>query len=35
VNVNAAGEAVTYVQFAYRNGQLTPTTWSSRGTTPF
>lgn len=35
VNVNAAGESVTYVQFAYRNGQLTPTTWSSRGTTPF
>ena len=35
VNVTAAGESVTYVQFAYRNGQLTPTTWSSRGTTPF
>jgi hypothetical protein len=35
VNVTAAGESVTYVQFAYRNGQLTPTTWSARGTTPF
>ncbi|HET7457135.1 MAG TPA: hypothetical protein VFJ74_05750 [Gemmatimonadaceae bacterium] len=35
INVTAAGEAVTYVQFAFRNGQLTPTTWSSRGTTPF
>lgn len=35
VNVTAAGEAVTYVQFALRNGVLTPTTWSSRGTTPF
>jgi septal ring factor EnvC (AmiA/AmiB activator) len=35
VNVTAATEAVTYVQFALRNGVLTPTTWSSRGTTPF
>jgi hypothetical protein len=35
VNLTAAGESVTYVQFAYRNGQLVPTTWSSRGTTPF
>ena len=35
INVTAAGESVTYVQFAFRNGQLTPTTWSSRGTTPF
>jgi hypothetical protein len=35
VNVNAAGESVTYVQFAVRNGQLIPTTWTSRGTTPF
>jgi hypothetical protein len=35
VNVTAAGESVTYVQFAVRNGQLIPTTWTSRGTTPF
>ena len=35
INLTAAGESVTYVQFAYRNGQLVPTTWSSRGTTPF
>jgi hypothetical protein len=35
ITINAAGEAVTYVQFAVRNGQLTQTTWSSRGTTPF
>ena len=35
VSVNAAGESVTYVQFAVRNGQLVPTTWTSRGTTPF
>jgi septal ring factor EnvC (AmiA/AmiB activator) len=35
ITVNAAGEAVTYVQFAVRNGQVTGTTWSSRGTTPF
>ena len=35
VNVNAAGESVTYVQFAIRNGQIVPTTWTSRGTTPF
>lgn len=35
VNVNASGEAVTYVQFALRNGQLVQTTWTSRGTTPF
>jgi hypothetical protein len=35
VNLTAAGESVTYVQFAFRNGQLVPTTWSSRGTTPF
>ena len=35
VTVTAAPEAVTYVQFAVRNGQVTPTTWSSRGTTPF
>jgi TolA-binding protein len=35
VSVNAAGESVTYVQFAVRGGQLVPTTWTSRGTTPF
>ena len=35
VDVNAQGETVTYVQFAVRNGQLVPTTWTSRGTTPF
>jgi septal ring factor EnvC (AmiA/AmiB activator) len=35
VNVNAASAAVTYVQFALRNGQLVQTTWSSKGTTPF
>lgn len=35
MNVTAAGETVTYVQFAVRNGQVVPTTWTSRGTTPF
>ena len=35
VNVAAAQQSVTYVQFAVRNGQLVPTTWTSRGTTPF
>lgn len=35
VNVEAPGETVTYVQFAIRDGQLVPTTWTSRGTTPF
>ncbi len=35
VTVSTASDAVTYVQFAVRNGQVTPTTWSSRGTTPF
>lgn len=34
-NVTAATQAVTYVQFALRNGQLVQTSWSSRGTTPF
>lgn len=33
--VNAAGQASTYVQFAVRNGQIVPTTWTARGTTPF
>lgn len=35
VNVDAPGETVTYVQFSVRNGQIVPTTWTSRGTTPF
>ncbi len=35
LNVNALSETVTYVQFTVRNGQLVPTTWTSRGTTPF
>ncbi|HEX6534567.1 MAG TPA: hypothetical protein VF041_08215 [Gemmatimonadaceae bacterium] len=35
VNVNAVREAVTYVQFTMRNGQLVPSTWTSQGTTPF
>jgi hypothetical protein len=35
LNVNAAAETVTYVQFTVRDGQLVPTTWTSRGTTPF
>ena len=35
MNVSAAGETVTYVQFAIRNGQVVATTWTSRGTTPF
>lgn len=33
--VPAARQAVTYVQFAVRNGQVTSTTWSGRGTGPF
>jgi hypothetical protein len=35
ITVTAAPETVTYVQFAVRNGQVTATTWASRGTTPF
>ena len=35
ISVTAAPETVTYVQFAVRNGQVTATTWASRGTTPF
>ena len=35
IDINTPGETVTYVQFAVRNGQLVPTTWTSRGTTPF
>ncbi len=35
INVSSQAEAVTYVQFAVRNGQLLPTSWTSKGTTPF
>lgn len=35
ISVATAGDAVTYVQFQLRNGQLVPSTWTSRGTTPF
>lgn len=35
VEVPAQSETVTYVQFAVRNGQLVPSTWTSKGTTPF
>ncbi|MGI8496555.1 MAG: hypothetical protein ACR2OG_03085 [Gemmatimonadaceae bacterium] len=35
INVNSQTESVTYVQFAVRNGQLLPTSWTSKGTTPF
>lgn len=35
MTVSATGQSVTYVQFAIRNGQIIPTTWVSRGTTPF
>jgi hypothetical protein len=35
IDINTPGETVTYIQFAVRNGQLVPTTWTSRGTTPF
>ena len=33
--VPAARQSVTYVQFVVRNGQVTSTTWTSRGTGPF
>ena len=33
--VAAARQAVTYVQFAIRNGQVTSSTWTGRGTGPF
>jgi hypothetical protein len=33
--VPAARQSVTYVQFAMRNGQVTSSTWTSRGTGPF
>ena len=35
MKVPTARQAVTYVQFAVRNGQVTSTTWTSRGTGPF
>lgn len=35
LTVNAARQSVTYVQFAVRNGQVTASTWTSRGTGPF
>ncbi len=35
VEVPTQSETVTYLQFAVRNGQLVPTTWTSKGTTPF
>ena len=35
VNVTAGTDAVTYIQFVVRNGQVTSSTWTSRGTTPF
>ncbi len=34
-NVPAARQAITYVQFAVRNGQITSTSWTSRGSGPF
>ena len=33
--VPAARQSVTYVQFAVRNGQITSTSWTSRGSGPF
>lgn len=35
ITVSPGTDAVTYVQFAVRGGQVTSTTWTSRGTTPF
>ncbi|HJR63392.1 MAG TPA: hypothetical protein VJ803_06790 [Gemmatimonadaceae bacterium] len=35
LDITAPGETVTYVQFLVRNGQLVPSTWTSKGTTPF
>jgi hypothetical protein len=35
MTVEVPREMVTYVQFAMSNVQLTATTWTSRGTTPF
>ncbi|MEP6690486.1 MAG: hypothetical protein ABJD07_04980 [Gemmatimonadaceae bacterium] len=34
IDITAQPETVTYVQFAVRNGQLVPTTWTTRGATP-
>ena len=33
--VPASRQAVTYVQFVVRNGQITSSTWTSKGTGPF
>jgi len=33
--VAAARQSTTYLQFAVRNGQITSTSWTSRGTGPF
>ncbi len=33
--VPAARQSITYVQFAVRNGQVTSSTWTSRGSGPF
>lgn len=35
ITVPAARQSVTYVQFAVRNGQVTSSTWTSRGSGPF
>ena len=35
LTVPAARQSVTYVQFVVRNGQVTSSTWTSRGTGPF
>jgi hypothetical protein len=35
MTVAAARQSVTYVQFAVRNGQITSTSWTSRGSGPF
>jgi DNA replication initiation complex subunit (GINS family) len=35
MTVPAARQSVTYVQFVVRNGQVTSSTWTSRGTGPF
>jgi hypothetical protein len=35
VSVAVKEGTVTYLQFSVRNGQLVPSTWTSRGTSPF
>ncbi len=35
VTVSTQGESVTYVQFAVHSGQLVPSSWTSKGTTPY